>query len=81
MLLSTNQTNMQNTQSQKKKITKKVERYLKENQKLLKKYGLVCYPVIYFPKRTKVPFLAKMALKVLGKKGGVMDMRFDLERK
>lgn len=72
---------MKNAQQTQAEVVERVKRYLKENEKLLKKHSLVCYPVINFPRRSKIPFLAKIALRILARKGGILDTKFDDLRK
>jgi hypothetical protein len=52
------------------------KKYLAENQKLLDKYGIRSELVIHFPKKKKLPFLSKIALKTIRRQGGVLDTRF-----
>ncbi|MCF7898839.1 MAG: hypothetical protein K9L31_02725 [Candidatus Pacebacteria bacterium] len=58
------------------KLQKKVDSYLKENDLLLKKKKIKPVLVINFPKRKKIPFLSKIALKIVNKQGGIIDMQF-----
>lgn len=55
--------------------------FLDEYQKLLAKYGLSSQPVITFPRRQSIPALSKMAVKLIGKQGGILDVRFDFLNK
>ena len=60
----------------KNKLQKKVENYLKENELLLKKAKLQTVLIINFPTKKKAPFLSKIALKIVNKQGGKLDMQF-----
>jgi len=57
-------------------IKKRAEKYLKENEILLKKYKIGCSPVVFFPTRNKMPLLAKVGMWLIRKTGGILDMRF-----
>ena len=58
------------------KIQKKVNKYFQENNKLLIKYKLGVRLVVNFSKRTKTPILSKIALWVVAKQGGQLNMQF-----
>lgn len=62
-------------------LTKKVERYIKENTALLEKHGLMTQLIVNFPRRLKVPFLSRLCLWIVAKQGGVTDMQFGELRK
>lgn len=64
------------TQIPQNKIAQKAQFYLKENEALLKKHKLISRLVINFPFRRKIPFLSKVALWVVAKQGGRMDIQF-----
>jgi len=66
----------QNNERQSKDLQKRVQSYMKENDKLLMKFGLVMRPIINFPKRSKVPLLSKIALRIVAKQGGINDIQF-----
>lgn len=55
---------------------KRVRQYLKENDKLLNKHNLIAGLTILFPKAIKVPLLSRIALWVVGKQGGMLDISF-----
>ena len=58
------------------KVIKKIKQYLKDNKALMRKYNLVSKLTISFPEKKKVPFLSKIAIKIIAKQGGVLDTRF-----
>ena len=61
---------------------KRVEFVQKEEVKLYKQYKIAKNFIIYFPKKAKVPFSAKIATWFLRKRGGIIDARyFDLRQK
>jgi hypothetical protein len=60
----------------KENIEKIAGNYFKENERLLSKYNLGMQPTIFFPTKKKVPFLAKIAIKVLNKYGGYPDIQY-----
>lgn len=57
-------------------IKKDIEKYLKENEKLLKKYKLASRVVIAFPSRKKISLIIKLAMWFLNKKGAIIDTEF-----
>jgi hypothetical protein len=59
------------------KLVKKVNGYIKENDALLKKYKLCSRVVINFPRRKEIPFLSKIAIKIVIRQGGMLDTEFD----
>lgn len=58
------------------KIIKEIHKYIKENKILMRKHHLVSQLTISFPGKKKVPFLSKIAIKIIAKQGGVLDTRF-----
>ena len=64
------------TQTPQNKIAVKAQSYLKENELLLKKHKLTSRLVINFPFRRSIPFLSKLALWIVAKQGGRMDIQF-----
>lgn len=64
----------------KKASTKTVEERaslcLKSLDKLLSQSNLIMRPIISFPKRKKVPFLSRLAIKTFSKQGGILDLQF-----
>ncbi len=66
----------QNNKRKSKDLQKRVQSYMNENDKLLMKFGLVMRPIINFPKRSKVPLLSKIALRIVAKQGGINDIQF-----
>jgi len=66
----------QNNERKSKDLQKRVQSYMNENDKLLMKFGLVMRPIINFPKRSKVPLLSKIALRIVAKQGGINDIQF-----
>jgi len=54
----------------------KVGKYLAERKKLLGKYGLTSKMVIAFPKHKRVPFLGKVAIWLIQRKKGIIDLIF-----
>lgn len=53
-----------------KQLKNRLEMYIKENQKLLKKHSLTVDPAISFPKRAKVPFWSRICIKIISRQGG-----------
>lgn len=63
-------------------VARRAERYLKENDVLLRKNGLVIRLVINFPRRFKTPLLSRIALWLVAKQGGQLDIQFgDIRKK
>ena len=63
-------------------LIKKAQSYLKVNETLLRKYNLVSQPVINFPRRKKFPLASRIALWIVAKQGGQLDVRFgDIRKK
>lgn len=52
----------------------KIKAYTNAHNELLKKYKLALKVVINFPQGKRVPLLSRMAIKVLQKQGGVLDV-------
>jgi len=67
---------MQTQNYQKNSIAKKAESYLKENEGLLRKYKLTFRLVVNFAKRRNPPLLSKLALWIVAKQGGILDIQF-----
>ena len=57
------------------------KKYMTDNQKLLDKYGIKTELVIHFPTKKKLPFLSKIALKIIRNQGGILDTRFMISEK
>lgn len=63
-------------------VARRAERYLKENDVLLRKYKLVIRLVINFPRRFSTPLLSRIALWLVSKQGGQLDIQFgDIRKK
>lgn len=71
---------MQN-QNANNKVAQKATAYLKENEGLLKKFKLAMRPVVNFPFRRKTPLLSKIALWIVNKQGGLLDIQFTESKK
>lgn len=55
----------------------RIETYMKHDIELLKKYGIVKRPIIYFGENNnKIPFLSRIAMKIINKQGGIIDTQF-----
>ena len=54
----------------------RVEAYIHEDIKILTKARLRKTPIISFPKKTKVPFMSRLALKIIRSQGGIFDTRY-----
>jgi len=67
---------MQTQNSQKNSIAKKAESYLKENEVLLRKHKLTFRLVVNFATRKNPPLLSKLALWIVAKQGGILDIQF-----
>lgn len=61
-------------------MVQRAKKYMADNKKLLDKYGISQQVVISFSKLKKVPFLSKIALKILHIQGGVPDIRFQINK-
>ena len=64
-----------------KNVADRAKQYLKENDALLKKHKLMIRLIINFARRTKTPLLSRIALWVVSKQGGMVDMQFGEPRK
>ena len=64
-----------------KNVADRAKQYLKENDALLKKHKLIIRLIINFSRRTKTPLLSRIALWVVSKQGGMVDMQFGEPRK
>jgi hypothetical protein len=62
-------------------ITSRAERYLKENVELLKRHKLITRLVVNFAPKTRTPILSRIALWIVAKQGGQLDMQFGEVRK
>ena len=72
---------MKTAEEKQKQLFKSVKRYVSEDKKLLKKYGLTFTPIISFPKRRKLPLLSRFGIWLVKIQGGVLDIRFDKKEK
>ena len=63
-------------QNQKNKVAKKAEAYMRDNEALLRKYKLAFRLVVNFPRRFRTPLLSKIALWIVAKQGGMLDIQF-----
>lgn len=62
-------------------VTERATKYLNESNKLLKKYGLLLQLTVNFPRRLRTPILSRIALWIVSKQGGYLDIRFRDMRK
>lgn len=62
-------------------VSKRVKLYLKENDLLLRRHKLVIRLVINFASRQRTPLLSRIALWIVGKQGGQLDIQFGDIRK
>ncbi len=69
---------MNNKQIKIEDLQKKVKTYYAEETKLLKKLGIVRRRGITFPKRQRVPWLSKIASRIISMQGGVVDDQFTI---
>jgi len=58
------------------KVIKRAKCYLKENDALLRKHKLIIRLVVNFPQKQKTPLLSRIALWVVAKQGGNLDIQF-----
>jgi len=58
------------------KLVKRIGNYLKENNELLRKHKLIARLVIHFGEKKRVPLLSRIALWIVGKQGGKLDIQF-----
>jgi len=58
------------------KLVKRIGNYLKENNELLRKHKLIARLVIHFGEKKGVPLLSRIALWIVGKQGGKLDIQF-----
>ena len=68
-------------QNQIEEVANKAQQYLKENDVLLRKHKLAIRLVVNFPRRFKTPVLSKIALWLVAKQGGQLDIEFGEIRK
>ena len=59
-----------------KDIATKVREYLKDNDELLITHKLMSRLVITFPQKKKLPKTSRLALWIVAKLGGVVDIQF-----
>ena len=57
-------------------MANRAERYLKENSALLQRHKLVIRLVVNFATKRRTPILSRIALWVVQKQGGQLDMQF-----
>jgi hypothetical protein len=62
-------------------LAERANRYLNESSKILKKYGLLLQLTVNFPRRFRTPILSRIALWIVSKQGGYLDIRFRDMRK
>ena len=62
-------------------VQERAKDYLKENETLLKKYNLVFRPIVFFPRNGKEPLLSRIALWIVEKQGGGLDIQFGERKK
>jgi hypothetical protein len=67
--------------NQQEKLQKKAQEFLKDNDRLLAKYKLEARLVVNFATKRKVPLLSKIALWIVNKQGGRLDMQFEYKDK
>lgn len=67
---------MFNQEQNTKDLGKRAQRFLKENDILLRKYKLTMRLVVSFPRLVKAPLLSRIALKIVAKQGGKLDIQF-----
>jgi hypothetical protein len=73
---------MQNQDPLAENVARRAERYLKENDLLLRKHKLVIRLVINFPRRFSTPLFSRIALWIVSKQGGQLDIQFgDIRKK
>lgn len=58
-------------------IAKRADQFLIEQGTLLKKFKLVMRPVINFAPKRKTPLLSRIALWIVQKQGGALDIQFN----
>lgn len=54
----------------------RIAEYIEEEQKLCKRLKMSRKLCVNFPRKKKIPFWSRQALKVLRSQGGIVDMRF-----
>ena len=62
-------------------VARRAQSYLKENDVLLRKHKLVIRLVINFPRRFSTPLFSRIALWIVSKQGGQLDLQFGEYRK
>jgi len=68
--------NMPNQNLPPNNVVRRVQSYLKENNELLRKHKLIARLVIHFGEKKGVPLLSRIALWIVGKQGGKLDIQF-----
>lgn len=59
-----------------KTVQERAEAYLKNAEISLKHYSLSMRPIINFPRRRKAPLVSRIAIWIITKQGGVLDLHF-----
>lgn len=72
---------MSNQDKQSDSVARRAEHYLKENDVLLRKHKLVIRLVVNFSRKFKTPLLSRIALWIVAKQGGQLDIQFGDIRK
>lgn len=67
-------------QKDQEKLAKKIDKYVKENNSLLKKHKLTSRIVIVFPLGKKPSLISKLAVWFLGIKGAGFDTEFSIKK-
>lgn len=57
-------------------MNKKLEKLLKEEAKLYKKYKIKKISSIHFPKKQKVPLFSRLAVWIISKQGGEINTQY-----
>jgi predicted phosphoadenosine phosphosulfate sulfurtransferase len=60
----------------KKTIQERAQNFLKENEIILKKHGLLMQLVVAFAGKKQAPLLSRIALWFVAKQGGRLDIQF-----
>lgn len=63
------------------RMRKQVQDYMKENTTLLKKSKLETRLVVTFPDPNKIPLLSQIAIWVINKQKGILDIQFRSTKK
>lgn len=67
--------------NQQEQFMVRVKMYISDNEKLLKKYKLSMWVMVNFPRRLKIPLLSRIALWIVGKQGGILDINISDKNK